>query len=535
MSTRRTFLKQNSLIAAGVLAALSGPFAIKPASAASTDSSPVADTTYGKLRGRSEDGIHVFRGIPYGADTSGKYRFMPPQKPAALTVTRDAFAWGHVAPQPLPSGNWDYTNACQWATQPGGKGEDCLVLNVWTPALNDGGKRAVMFAIHGGGYTTGTSHNPVFDGGALARRGNVVVVTVNHRLGALGYLHLGELAPEFAQSSVVGLMDLVLALQWVHDNIENFGGDPGRVMIFGQSGGGSKVCHLMAMPSAKGLFQRAAAESGVSQKSGTHDNAAKSAERLLAQLALPKSRFRALQEMPFELIVGAQAATGAQFGPSVDGVVVPRDPFDPDAPAISADVPMIAGSNLHDSNLSRTDFSIDDATAQEQLKTAMGEDMAHVWNAYREADPQATASQLYARISSDRGIRASTRNVIEKKAALGRAPAFLYLLKWPAPFMGGRYGSVHGTDVPLIFHNPELWPMTAASGENSILADRMSDAFVAFAKTGSPSTPELPWAQYDPATKLTMAFDVQSGVKGDPDHHLLSLLPQHAPVRGMGL
>ena len=160
-----------------------------------------------------------------------------------------------MAPQPLPSGNYDYTNACQWATQPGGKGEDCLVLNVWTPGLKDGGKRAVLFSIHGGGYTSGTSHNPVFDGRALARRGNVVVVTINHRLGALGYLHLGEFAPEFAQSGVVGQMDLVAALQWVHDNIENFGGDPGRVLIFGQSGGGSKVCHLMAMPGAKGLFQ----------------------------------------------------------------------------------------------------------------------------------------------------------------------------------------------------------------------------------------------------------------------------------------
>lgn len=535
MPTRRTFLKQNSLVAAGAWAALSGSFSIKSAYAASTAVSPIADTTCGKLRGRTEDGIHVFRGVPYGADTSGKNRFMPPQKPAPWTGTRDALTWGHVAPQPLPSSNYDYTNACQWATQPGGKGEDCLVLNVWTPGLKDGGKRAVMFSIHGGGYSSGASHNPVFDGRALARRGNVVVVTVNHRLGALGYLHLGEFVPEYAQSGVVGLMDLVAALQWVHDNIENFGGDPGRVMIFGQSGGGSKVCHLMAMPSAKGLFHRAAVESGVSQKTGTRENAAKSAEKLIAQLGLPKSRFMALQEMPFEMIIGAQAATGAQFVPIVDGVIVPRDPFDPDAPTISADVPMMAGSNLHDSNLSRTDFSLDDATAQEQLKTAMGEDVTRVWAAYREADPKATASQLYARITSDRGIRASTRLVIEKKAALGRAPAFLYLLEWPAPFMGGRYGSVHGTDVPLIFHNPELWPLTAGSGENSAMADRMSDAFIAFAKTGSPSTPELPWAAYDPATVPTMIFDVQSGVKNDPDHRLLSLLPKHAQVRGVGL
>jgi para-nitrobenzyl esterase len=524
MTSRRAFLHRNTLLAAGARAALAAPFAIT--AARSAPASPIADTTYGKLRGRTENGIHVFRGVPYGADTSGKNRFLAPRKPAPWQATRDALAWGHVAPQPLPSGNYDYTRAVQWATQPGGRGEDCLVLNVWTPGLKDGGKRAVLFSIHGGGYTSGTSHNPVFDGGALARRGNVVVVTVNHRLGALGYLHLGELAPEFAQSGVAGLMDLVLALEWVRDNIGNLGGDPGKVLIFGQSGGGSKVCHLMAMPSATGLFHRAAAQSGAALRSGTRENAVRTAERLIAQLGIPKSRFRELQEAPYEMIIGAQGAAGGQFGPIVDGAVVPRDPFDPDAPAISADVPMMAGSNLHDSGLNRTDFSIDDAAAQEQLKTTMDGDTGHVWSAYRAADPKATAAQLLARISSDQGVRANTRTLIERKAALGRAPGFLYLLTWPAPFMGGRYGSVHGTDVPLIFHNPELWPLTAGSAQSGALADRMADAFLAFAKTGNPGTSELPWKAYDPASKPTMIFDVRSGVKDDPDHDLLGLLPQ---------
>jgi len=534
MSTRRTFLKQNSVVAAGAWAALSSPFAIKSAQAASTSTSPIADTTYGKLRGRTMDGIHVFRGIPYGADTSGKNRFMPPQKPSSWTGTRDAIEWGHVAPQPLPGSNYDYTNACQWATQPGGKGEDCLVLNISTPELKDGGKRAVMFAIHGGGYTTGTGQNPVFDGRALAQRGDVVVVSVNHRLGALGFTNLAEFAPEFAQSGVVGMMDLVLALQWVHDNIANFGGDPSRVMIFGQSGGGGKVCHLMTMPSAKGLFSRAAAQSGATLRSGTRENATKSAERLLKQLSLTKERFRVLQEAPFDMIIGAQGASGAQFGPMVDGTIIPRDPFDPDAPAVSADVPMMAGSNLQDSNLSRTDFSIDDAAAQEQLKASMGDATSKVWAAYREADPKATAPNLFARISSDQGIRTNTRMVIERKAALGRAPSFLYLLKWQAPFMGGRYGSVHGTDVPLILHNPELWPLTAGSPENRVLADNMSDAFIAFAKNGTPGTKDLPWAAYEPNAKPTMVFDVHSGVENNPDRNLLAVLPERPRGRGLG-
>ena len=514
-SPRRTFLKESSLLMAGARAALTVPFALTAARSAPAD--PVADTTYGKLRGRTQDGIHVFRGVPYGADTSGKNRFMPPRKPAPWKDVRDAVAWGHVAPQPLAS--------VQWANKPGGTGEDCLVLNISTPALKDGGKRAVMFSIHGGGFTTGTSHNPVFDGRALARMGNVVVVTINHRLGALGYLHLGDLAPEFAQSSVAGMMDIVAALEWVRDNIENFGGDPGKVMIFGQSGGGSKVCHLMAMPSAKGLFHRGAIQSGAAVRSGTRENAARNTERVLAQLGLPKTRFRELQEAPYEMIVGAQAAVAGQVGPIVDGTVVPRDPFNPDAPAVSADVPLMGGSNLHDSGSNRTDFSIDDAAAQEQLKSTLGNDTARVWSAYRAADAKATAPQLLARISSDRGIRANTRTVIERKAALGKAPGFLYLLRWPAPYMDGRYGSVHGTDVPLIFHNPELWPLTAGAKDGRIMADRMAGAFIAFAKTGNPSTPELPWPAYDPNSKPTMVFDTQSGAKNDPDRDLLALLP----------
>jgi para-nitrobenzyl esterase len=518
MTSRRRLLKNTALTAAAA------PFVAT--TARSAPAAPLAETSYGKLRGRTEDGIYVFRGIPYGADTSGAGRFMPPRKPAGWKGVRDALNWGHVAPQPLPSGNYDYTHGVQWANRPGGMSEDCLVLNVWTPALKDGGKRAVMFSIHGGGYTSGTSHNPVFDGRALARMGDVVVVTINHRLGALGFLRLDDLGPEYAQSSVAGLMDIVAALGWVRDNIGNFGGDPGRVMIFGQSGGGSKVCHLMAMPSARGLFHRAAIQSGAAIRSGSRENAARDAERLLAQLGLSKSRARELRNAPCEMIAGAQGASGAQFGPIVDGAVVPRDPFQPDAPAVSADVPLIGGSNLHDSGYNNADFSLDGAGGQERVKNMLGGDAARVWSAYRAADPKATAMQLVARIASDRGVRANTRTVIERKAALGGAPAFLYLLTWPAPYMGGRYGSVHGTDVPLIFHNPDLWPLTAGSPQGRVVAGRMAAAFIAFAKTGNPGTPELPWPAYEPSSKPAMIFDVESGARNDPDRELLALLPR---------
>ena len=520
-TTRRDFLTQASLMAAAA------PFAVTAARAAPAE--PIATTTCGKLRGRTEDGVHVFRGVPYGANTTGKNRFMPPQKPAAWKDIRDAVSWGRVAPQPLPSGSYDSTRATQWFTMTGGMGEDCLVLNIWAPALRDGGKRAVMFCIHGGGYTSGTSHNPVFDGRALVKMGNVVVVTINHRLGALGYLHLGDFAPEFAYSGVAGMMDIVAALEWVRDNIENFGGDPSKVMIFGQSGGGGKVCHLMTMPSAKGLFHRAAIQSGATMRSGRRENAMRSTESMMQQLGLVKSRFRELQDVPFEMIVGAQTAVRGQFSPILDGTVVPRDPFEPDAPAVSADVPMLGGSNLHDMGSWRTDITVDEAAAQEQAAKALGPDSARVWSAYRAADPNATPSLLLARITNDRSIRASTRTVIERKTALGKAPGFLYLLTWPAPYMNGRFGAVHGTDVPLIFHNPELWPLTAGSRDNKIVADRMAGAFLAFAKTGNPSTPELPWPAYNPSTRPTMIFDVQSGAQNNPHADLLALLPPGAP------
>ncbi|MGH9590123.1 MAG: carboxylesterase family protein, partial [Terracidiphilus sp.] len=299
----------------------------------------------------------------------------------------------------------------------------------------------------------------------------------------------------------------------------------GRVLIFGQSGGGGKVCHLMAMPSAKGLFQRAAVESGATLRSGTRENAVQTTERLLAQLSLPKSRFRELQDAPFDLIVGAGAVSHGRFGPFVDGEIVPRNPFDPDAPSISANVPLLAGSNLQDDNLMRTDYSIDDAAAQEQLKPILGADVARIWAAYRQVAPNETAAQLWGRITSDHGIRANTKTLIERKAAAGHAPGFLYLLEWPAPFMGGRYGSVHGTDVPLIFLNPELWPLTAGSPQSGEVADAMSAAFVSFAKTGSPATPELAWPAFQPDTKPTMVFNIQSGVRNNPDHNLLAMLP----------
>ena len=295
---RRGFLKHASLLAAGVQVIGIGPFtsaislaAADEKKAASSGGEAIAQTTTGKIRGQIVDGVKVFKGIPYGGTTAGKNRFMPPTKPMPWTGVRDAIQWGHIAPQTTANGRIDYVNLIHWMDQPGGQGEDCLVLNVWTPVRNDSDKRPVLVSLHGGGFATGSGGAPGYNGHPLAQYANVVVVTINHRLGCLGYLHLADVGapPEFATSGVAGMLDCVAALEWVRDNIENFGGDPGCVTIFGQSGGGAKTSTLLSMPAAKGLFHRAGVQSGSALRLTPRDAATKSAECMLDQMGLTKN------------------------------------------------------------------------------------------------------------------------------------------------------------------------------------------------------------------------------------------------------
>ncbi len=477
------------------------------------------------------DGIHVFRGLPYGGDTSGKNRFMRPTKPEPWTGVHDAIEWGHVAPQPPASGNIDYTRIVAWMEKPGGESEDCLVLNVYTPGLEDGAKRPVMFSIHGGGFTSGTSGNPAFNGVPLARFGDVVVVTINHRLGSLGYMHLGDLAPEFGVSGVVGMLDCVAALEWVRDNIERFGGDPNNVMIFGQSGGGGKVSHLMVMPEAKGLFHRAAVESGARVRTGSREYANSLTDKMLAQIGIDKSRMLELQEIPLEMMIGAQAATGERFGPFLDGNVVPSHPFDPKAPEISADVPLIIGTNLHDWAFAGSNFDLDEAGLRKEATAMFGDDGAKILAAYRADDPETSPYLLLARMATDSGVRKHSIIQAQRKAALGAAPAYMYLFTWPSVPFDGKFGSVHGTEVPLFFHNVNAWPITGTGEEAVTLADSLASAFVSFARTGKPAIPGAPeWPAYRPEGRSTMILDVECRVENDPHGELLALTAGNAPA-----
>jgi len=537
--SRRSFLKNSGILVAAARAGALLPLSRMARAQASSSVFVVADTTLGKVQGMNLGGIRTFRGIPYGASTAGKNRFMPPQKAAAWSGVRDAFGFGPISPQVMADTRGEYAQLIDWDFQPGGMGEDCLTLNVWTPALKDGGKRPVLVCFHGGGFATGSGNAIGYDGEPLARFGNVVAVSVNHRLASLGYLHLADLGapPEFARAGVAGMMDLVASLEWVRDNIENFGGDPNTVMIFGQSGGGAKTSVLMGMPSAKGLFHRAGVQSGSLLKVASREAATASAEKLLKQLGLDKSRIADLQKLSWEQILDAQAAVsgtgpGGPFAPVFDGTVIPANPFDPSASTVSADVPMIISTTLDEAALTLTNFDLDEAGLKAIAGRLLSDKADRVLGLYRKAYPSTSPYLIQARIITDRGFRANAYKQAERKAALGKAPAFLYLFTWPCPGYNGKFGSVHGTDVQLVFH-AYRGAIGGGGTEAKTLADKMAAMWVAFAKTGDPNCPAIPkWAAYDKKERATMVFDTNTRVESDPRSEFRQLWEELGPPAG---
>ena len=521
ISSRRTFVKQASLLLAGAQAA---PW-LRLAAAADA-ASVVAETSAGKVRGLEVRGIKIFKGVPYGGTTAGRNRFMPPTKPAAWTGMRDALAYGPSAPQ--TTGNRPVRSDAPV------ENEDCLVLNVFTPALGGGRKRPVMVWLHGGGFSSGSGSSPILDGTNLAHTSDVVVVTINHRLNVFGFTYLGEVAgSDFALSGGAGMLDIVAALQWVRDNIERFGGDPNLVTIFGQSGGGRKVATLMSMPAAKGLFHRAIIESGAVLRLTTPEDASRATELLLAELALKRGQVRELQSVPMARLLAANAAVAGKItlrepgmtpsSPTIDGKALPNHPWDPAAPALSAGIPLLIGyarteETLYDRPTPEA-LALDEAGLKQRIAKRLGADADRVIDAFRKAHPEATPWDLNILIATDHPRGTYSRELAKRKAAQAAAPAFAYRFDWETPEGGGHMRSPHTVEIPFVFNNIKIaGPLISKMPEAYALAEKVSAAWVAFARTGDPKTSKLPkWPAYSARSRDTMLFNNESRVEQDPD------------------
>lgn len=482
-----------------------------------------AETAYGKVQGIQNAGIKIFKGIPYGDTTAAKNRFMPPKKPKPWTGVRECIGYGAACPQTQADLRSEYAQMIMWDRHVGDgpMGEDCLVLNVWTPGL-DSAKRAVLVSFHGGGFATGSGNFPGYDGAQLARFGDVVVVTINHRLAAFGYTHLADLGapPEFAHAGVCGVMDMTASLEWVRDNIAHFGGDPSRVMIFGQSGGGAKTTTMLAVPAAKGLFHRAAIQSGSLIRFTPKDRASESAEKLLAKLGIAKNKIADIQKVSWQQLLEAQTAAmedHAAFAPVKDGKYLPYDAFDPTAPADSASVPLIISTTLEDAALNLTNFDLDEAGLVKLLNDRYSGKGQQIVEMYRNFYPDKSPFLVQAQAFTDAGGRRNATLQAELKHKQGSAPAYLYLWAWATGSYNGKFGAVHGIDVSASFYNVRDQTVNVGSAGGKEMSERLASAWVAFAKTGDPNNPKLPkWEPYNADTRPTMVFDNHTQLIHDP-------------------
>ena len=507
----------------------------------------IVETDSGKVYGYSRDGVIGYRGIPYGGDTSGKNRFMPPTKTTPWTGVRSALYWSWVSPI-TQNATWDGRRS-QWAHDDesfmfewddGQPSEDCLRINVWTPGL-DNKKRAVMFWIHGGGMVSGSDNElRAYDGENLARSQDIVVVSINHRLGVLGFLNLMEYGELYAASPNVSMLDIIQALGWVKTNIANFGGDASRVMIFGQSGGGSKVGTIMGMPAAKGLFHRASIQSGSGLRQATVEISAKLAHATLAELGLTKDTIGKLHtDFTFEQIVQAGMVAqkkasggvnplpgnqGVNWGPVVDGKLIPRNTWDPSAPDESSNVPLIVGTVLNESYNSvqmanAALETVDTAGARKLLEPLMGDHSDAVFAASQKLYPNAKPFEQFSRAAAMRQ-RINALRQAELKSKQGTA-AYHYRFEYQSPLCDGRARAFHTSELPFCFQNASLCgKLTGNTPQAHDLSGRVAGAWAAFAKTGDPNHEGLPkWEAFNDKTP-TMVFDVECALKHDPDAEL---------------
>ena len=486
----------------------------------------VAPTQYGKVRGFIMRDIYCFRGIPYGGDTSGENRFMPPTAPESWEGVRPCVFWPASSPQDFYDrttqsygafvDHWNYDVLS----------EDCLGLNLWTPALGDGAKRPVLVWLHGGGFSRGNGiEQDGYDGENISRYGDIVYVSVNHRLGPLGYADFAAVGgEEFAHSGNVGMLDIVAALQWVHDNIEAFGGDPDNVTVMGQSGGGSKVCMVCTMPSAKGLVHKGVALSGNS----TRGNSKEYAEALGAEIfKLAGGDMKKLQQMPweeyFKIAFQAQgniASIKGQrggFSPVSDGLDLPENFFDPEDASVP-DVPMLFCSTFHEWNLDRDNPEMEEWTADDAVKymeRSYGPRSREIFEAYANLFPEASPVEIVTMIGSSRSGVVNSANV---KSAQ-KSPVYMAWFGMGSPLFDGRHRAFHCSDISFWFLNTDLMITHTGGGKRPrTLSYKMADALLAFMRTGNPNCKALPaWPEYNPEEGMTMVLNEKCEALPDPD------------------
>jgi para-nitrobenzyl esterase len=504
--------------------------------------SPVVEIASGKLRGASAAGVYAFKGIPYGASSAGRNRFMAPQPPQPWLGVRDALVYAGHAPQlPNRPKRRPELETILGPADTTPEGEDCLTLNLWTPGLGDGAERPVMVWLHGGAFAYGSGNRAVTDGANLARRGDVVVVSVNHRLNIFGFLHLADIGgPAWAHSGNAGVLDLVAALHWVRDNIERFGGDPGKVTIFGESGGGAKVSVLLAMPAARGLFHRAIIQSGAAIRVSTRERANALAEAVLNEVGLGRGECERLQTLSAErlsaAIAPASRAVGRtrwplldryDFGPVVDGSDLPQHPGEPGAPEIADDIPLMIGGTREESAFFLADDdavwngTLSEEALRERIAAVAGAETDSLLAAYRAAMPAASAGDRLIAALTGSNFWIRTVLLAERYAARRRAPVFMYSLDWQSPAHGGRLKAHHAMDLPFVFDNVEVPDTTAGALNARELAARISAAWIGFARHGKPDNSAIPpWPRYTTRDRATMILDTSCRVASDPDREM---------------